>query len=61
MQYDFVQPLNMSSSGHLDQIEGRVNKTLFDMFNQGLNPIFLDDDQGTMNITIPLQLPKGVL
>jgi len=50
----------MSSNGHQDKIEGRVNKELFDMMNQGQNPIFLDDNQGTMNIAIPLQLPKGV-
>jgi len=54
MQFEFVQPLNMSANGHLDQIEGRVNKTLFDMLSYGPNPVYLDDDQEPMNITIPL-------
>jgi len=34
----------MSTGGHIDQIEGRVNKELFDTFNKGPNPVYLDDN-----------------
>lgn len=59
VKFNFFQPLNISTEGSPDQIQGSVKKESFAFFIAEESSFILEEVL-TMSIEVPSQLPEGI-